>query len=36
MIEANDQKVFVSLKKMIRLMGEVDGVIEVNGGWPVR
>jgi len=29
-------KVFVSLKKTIRLMGEVDGVIESAGGCPLK
>jgi hypothetical protein len=29
-------KVVVSLKETIRLMTEVDGVIESAGGWPVR
>ena len=29
-------KVVVSLKETIRLMGEVDGVIESAGGWPVK
>lgn len=30
------QKVVVALKETIRLMAEVDRVIEVHGGWPVR
>ncbi len=30
------QKVVVALKETIRLMGEVDQVIDVHGGWPVR
>jgi hypothetical protein len=29
-------KVVVSLRETIRLMGEVDGVIESAGGWPVK
>ncbi len=29
-------KVVVSLRETIRLMAEVDGVIDVNGGWPVK
>jgi len=30
------QKVVVSLRETIRLMGEVDEVIEVHGGWPIK
>lgn len=30
------QKVVVSLKETIRLMKEVDAVINVHGGWPVK
>ncbi len=29
-------KVVVALKETIRLMAEVDGVIDVHGGWPVK
>ena len=29
-------KVVVSLRETIRLMGEVDGVIESAGGWPIK
>ena len=29
-------KVFVSLRETIRLMGEVDGVIQSAGGWAVK
>jgi hypothetical protein len=29
-------KVVVSLRETIRLMGEVDGVIESAGGWAVK
>lgn len=28
------QKVVVALKETIRLMKEVDAVIDVHGGWP--
>jgi hypothetical protein len=30
------RKVVVSLRETIRLMGEVDKVIESAGGWPVQ
>ncbi len=30
------QKVVVSLKETIRLMSEVDAVIEAHGGWPMK
>ena len=30
------QKVVVALNETIRIMEEIDGVIEVHGGWPVR
>ncbi|HNT26155.1 MAG TPA: hypothetical protein PKM21_17440 [Anaerolineales bacterium] len=33
---AHYQKVVVALGETIRLMGEVDEVIEAHGGWPVR
>ena len=29
-------QVVVSLRETIRLMQEVDVVIEVNGGWPLK
>jgi len=29
-------KVVVALGETIRLMGEVDAVIDVHGGWPVK
>ncbi|RPH61883.1 MAG: hypothetical protein EHM81_03350 [Chloroflexi bacterium] len=29
-------KVVTALGETIRLIGDVDGVIEVNGGWPVK
>jgi hypothetical protein len=29
------QKVVVALAETIRLMGEIDGVIEAHGGWPI-
>jgi hypothetical protein len=29
-------KVVTSLRETIRLMGEVDGVIESAGGWPIK
>ena len=29
-------KVVSALGETIRIMGEVDAVIEVNGGWPVK
>jgi hypothetical protein len=30
------QKMVVALKETIRLMREVDRVIEVHGGWPMK
>jgi predicted helicase len=33
---AHYQKIVVALKETIRLMGEVDEVIESAGGWPVK
>jgi hypothetical protein len=32
------EKVIVSLRETIRSLrvGEVDGVIDVNGGWPIK
>jgi hypothetical protein len=33
---ARYQKMVVSLRETIRLMGEVDGVIESAGGWPMK
>ena len=30
------QKVVVALKETIRLMAEIDAVIEAHGGWPLR
>lgn len=32
----HSQKVVTALKETIRLMAEVDQVIEVHGGWPLR
>jgi hypothetical protein len=29
-------KMVTALRETIRLMGEVDAVIDVNGGWPVK
>ncbi len=29
-------KVVSALGETIRIMAEVDGVIDVNGGWPVK
>ena len=29
-------KVVVSLRETIRLMAEVDAVIDVHGGWPMK
>ena len=29
-------KMIVSLRETIRLMGEVDAVIDVHGGWPMK
>jgi hypothetical protein len=29
-------KVVTTLRETIRLMGEVDGVIESAGGWPMK
>ncbi len=28
------QRVVVALNETIRIMGEIDGVIEAHGGWP--
>jgi len=30
------QKIVVALVETKRLMGEIDGVIKENGGWPLR
>ena len=30
------QKIVVALKETIRLMKEVDEVIDVHGGWPIK
>ena len=30
------QRMVVALNETIRLMGNIDEVIEVNGGWPIR
>jgi len=30
------QRIVVALKETIRLMGEIDEVIEEHGGWPIR
>lgn len=29
------QKIVVALAETIRLMGEIDAVIDANGGWPI-
>ena len=33
---AHYQRVVVALKETMRLMGEIDGVIEDHGGWPIE
>jgi hypothetical protein len=33
---AHYQKIVVALKETIRLMKEIDEVIEVHGGWPTK
>jgi hypothetical protein len=33
---AHYQKIVVALHETIRLMGEIDQVIEQHGGWPIR
>ena len=33
---AHYQRIVVALKETIRLMGEIDEVIEANGGWPIE
>jgi hypothetical protein len=30
------QRVVVALHETIRIMGEIDAVIEEHGGWPIR
>jgi hypothetical protein len=30
------QRVVVALNETIRMMGEIDAVIEDHGGWPIR
>ncbi len=30
------QRVVVALNETIRIMGEIDTVIEDHGGWPIR
>ena len=30
------QKIIVALKETIRIMGEIDQVIEDHGGWPIK
>ena len=30
------QRVVVALNETIRVMGEIDAVIEDHGGWPIR
>jgi hypothetical protein len=30
------QRVVVALKATIRIMGEIDAVIEEHGGWPIQ
>jgi len=29
-------KVAMGLREYVRLVGEVDRVIDINGGWPVK
>jgi|GEM_PF-2944534 len=31
---AHYHKIVISLTETIRLMAEIDGVIEIHGGWP--
>ena len=33
---AHYQRTVVALRETIRLMGEIDEVIEVHGGWPIE
>jgi len=33
---AHYQRIVVALKETIRLMGEIDEVIEAHGGWPIK
>jgi hypothetical protein len=33
---AHHQRIVVALKETIRLMGEIDEVIEACGGWPIE
>jgi hypothetical protein len=33
---AHYQRIVVALKETIRLMGEIDLVIEARGGWPIE
>ena len=33
---AHYQRVVVALKETMRLMGEIDEVIETHGGWPIE
>ena len=34
--KAHYAKIVVALKETIRLMGEIDEVIEAHGGWPIQ
>ena len=33
---AHYQRMVMALKETIRLMGEIDEVIEAHGGWPIE
>jgi hypothetical protein len=33
---AHYQRIVVALKETIRLMGEIDEVIDAHGGWPIQ
>ncbi|MFZ1471588.1 MAG: hypothetical protein WAV79_01565 [Anaerolineae bacterium] len=33
---AHYQRMVVALNETIRVMGEIDAVIEAHGGWPIR
>jgi len=32
----HNQRVAVALNETIRIMGEIDAVIEDHGGWPIQ
>ena len=33
---AHYQRIVVALKETIRLMGEIDELIDAHGGWPIK